>query len=93
MSDDSEFATLYEEDGSTRTRRLPVYVRTAINMARKKDRRFLERNPGVWHYERSYIPGEDAHAVYQRDGECPTHVAVLLTDAAVVRAYSREPVH
>ncbi len=31
--------------------------------------------------------------MYQRVGECPTHVAVLLTDMAVVRAYYREPVH
>ena len=93
MSDESESITAFEPDGSTRTRRLPGYARKAINKARKKDRHFFERNPGVWHYERSYIPGEDAHEVYQRDGECPTHVAVLLTDAAVVRAYYREPVH
>ena len=93
MSDDREFATLFEEDGSTKSRRLPRYARTAINTARKKDRRFFERNPGVWHYERSYIPGEDAHEFYQREGEFPTHVAILLTGAAVVRAYCRKPVH
>ena len=93
MSDEREFTTTFEPDGSTRTRRLPGYARTAINKARKKDRRFFERNPGVRHYERSYIPGEDAHEMYQRVGKCPTHVAVLLTDAAVVRTYYREPVH
>ncbi len=93
MSDESEFTTTFEPDGSTRTRRLPGYARTAINKARKKDRRFFKRNPGVRHYERSYIPGEDAHEMYQRVGKCPTHVAVLLTDAAVVRTYYREPVH
>ncbi len=93
MSDKSEFITAFEADGSTKTRRLPGYARTAINQARKKDRRFFERNPGVRHYERSYIPGEDAHEMYQRVGKCPTHVAVLLTDAAVVRTYYREPVH
>ena len=93
MSDESEFITAFEADGSTRTWRTPRYACTAINKARKKDRRFFERNPGVWHYERSYIPGEDAHEMYQRVGECPTHVAVLLTDVAVVRSYYREPVH
>ena len=93
MNDESEFITAFEADGSTRTRRLPGYARKAINKARKKERRFFETNPGVWQYERSYIPGEDAYEVYQRDGECPTHVAVLLTDAAVVRTYYREPVH
>ena len=93
MSDDREFATLFEEDGSTRTRRLPGYARTAINKARKKDRCFFERNPGVRHYERSYIPGEDAHEVYQRDGECPTHVVVALTNVGTLRAYYRKPVH
>ncbi len=93
MSDESEFTTTFEPDGSTRTRRLPGYARKAINKARKKERRFFETNPGVWQYERSYIPGEDAYEVYQRDGECPTHVFVALTDVAVVRAYHREPVH
>ena len=93
MSDKSEFITAFEADGSTKTRRLPGYARTAINKARKKDRRFFERNPGVWHYERSYIPGEDAHEFYQREGACPTHVGVCLIDAAFIRTYYREPVH
>ena len=93
MSDDREFATLFEEDGSTKSRRRPRYARTAINTARKKDRRFFERNPGVWHYERSYIPGEDAHEFYQREGACPTHVGIFLIDAAFIRTYYREPVH
>ena len=93
MGNESEFTTAFEADGSTRTWRSKRCARTAINKARKKDRRFFERNPGVWHYERSYIPGEDAHEIYQRDGKCPTHVAVFLTDAAVVRTYYREPVH
>ena len=93
MSHESEFTTTLEPDGSARTRRLPGYACKAINKARKKDRRFFESNPGIWQYERSYIPGEDAHEMYQRVGKCPTHVAVLLTDAAVVRTYYREPVH
>ena len=92
MSDESEFTTTFEPDGSARTRRLSGCVHKAINKARKKDRRFFERNPSVWQYERSYIPGEDAHELYQRDGECPTHVAVIRIGAAVVRAYYREPV-
>ncbi len=93
MSDESEFTTAFEPDGSTRTRRLPGYARKAINKARKKERRFFETNPGVWQYERSYIPGEDAYEVYQRDGECPTHVFVALTNVGTIRAYHREPVH
>ena len=92
MRDESEFITSFEADGSTRTQRLPGYARTAVNTARKKDRRFFERNPGVWHYERSYIPGEDAHEFYQHDGECPTHVFVGLIGMAVIRAYCRKPV-
>ena len=93
MSDESEFITAFEADGSTRTRRLPGYARKAINKAREKDRRFFENNPGVWQYERSYIPGEDAHEVYQRDGGCPTHVFVALSNVGTLRAYYREPVH
>ena len=93
MREESEFITAFEGDGSTRTHRLPGYARTAVNTAREKDRRFFENNPGVRHYVRSYIPGEDAHEFYQREGECPTHVAILLTGAAFVRAYCRKPVH
>ena len=93
MNDESEFITAFEADGSTRTRRLPGYARKAINKARKKERRFFETNPGVWQYERSYIPGEDVYEVYQRDGECPTHVVVALTNVGTLRAYYREPVH
>ena len=93
MGNEIEVTTEFETDGSTRTWRTPGYARKAINKARKKDRRFFERNPGIWHYKRFYIPGEDAHEMYRCVGECPTHVAVLLTDAAIVRAYYREPVH
>ena len=90
--DERELTTEFEADGSTKTWPTPGYARKAINKARRKDRRFFERNPGVWHYERSYIPGEDAHEMYQRVGECPTHVAILRTDVGFVRAYYREPV-
>ena len=93
MSDEKEFITEFEGDGSTRTRRVPGYARKAINKAREKDRRFFERNPGLWHYERSYIPGEDAHEVYQRDGVCPTHVFVAMSNVGTLRAYCRKPVH
>ncbi|MCH8113115.1 MAG: hypothetical protein IH905_14375 [Proteobacteria bacterium] len=93
MGDESELATLFEADGSTRTWRLPGYARKAINKAREKDRRFFENNPGVQWYERSYIPGEEAHEVYRRDGECPTHVLVALTNVGALRAYRRQPVH
>ena len=92
MGDESELATLFEADGSTRTWRLPGYARKAINKAREKDRRFFERNPGVWRYERSYVPGEYAHEFYQHDGECPTHVFVGLMGLAGIRAYCRQPV-
>ena len=93
MGDESELATLFEADGSTRTWRPPGYARKAINKAREKDRRFFENNPGVRWYERSYIPGEEAHEVYRRDGECSTHVFVALTKVGTIRAYHREPVH
>ena len=93
MSDESEFTTTFEPDGKRRTRRLAGRVRKAINKARKKERRFFENNPGVYEYERAYIPGEDGDEGFRRHGKCPTRVAVLLTDVCVVRAYYRGPLH